>query len=392
MSKENKSLEMQPICNFLDENIVDELGRFVMENANYFIYDEKNRGYYNLLCVVVDRLKASVIYLNENSSVPQNEAQLITFMTYACMVHDAIGELKTQTLYRETHKRYKDGEKKYFKDVCVGQPWFLTEDECLTDEEFFAHFRSLVFAHPYKTDRRKIIEEKFGVQYSPWVIVNSHFHPNKIGVTIYSEKTSETQMLTFEFHILKEYIKYRYSKIIEIQEWFEQMIQEKKDEINRIKTVRTDDCIDTLHSVLEVLQKRCQSFYGRIETLIDFLTYEESVKENKEYIEKYQEAIRSIIPSLCDAIDNADYEKAHTIIDSVLNNYCNNSKVDYCISKVSDAYYGSENNLERFKPLIEDALKSLQLKLKIDDNPFEIVGIFMLLCAVCYFTNKEASK
>ncbi len=58
------------------------------------------------------------------------------------------------------------------------------------------------------------------------------------------------------------------------------------------------------------------------------------ITENKEIVAKYKKEIESIVPSLCDAIDDADYEKAHKIIDSVLNvtpidqpnlNYCKSS-------------------------------------------------------------------
>ena len=254
--------------NFLDESLITKLGVLVMDNAHLFIGVPEYKRYYNLLCVIVDRLKSAVEFLNKNSETPEGETQLIVFMTYACMVYDAIGELKTQILHYGTNKKYHNTEKTYFKNVCMGEPWNLSEDDCLTDEEFFEHFRSLTFAHPYNTARRPVLKIKYGIQYSPWVIVDRRF--NKVGVTIYSEKEASTQMLSFDFDILKDYIKYRYLKIVEIIEWFESLIESQKAEWKTIKIIRSADPIETLTDISRVLNLRCQNFYGTIETLIDF--------------------------------------------------------------------------------------------------------------------------
>lgn len=151
--------------NFLDESLITKLGVLVMDNAHLFIGVPEYKRYYNLLCVIVDRLKSAVEFLNKNSETPEGETQLIVFMTYACMVYDAIGELKTQILHYGTNKKYHNTEKTYFKNVCMGEPWNLSEDDCLTDEEFFEHFRSLTFAHPYNTARRPVLKIKYGIQY-----------------------------------------------------------------------------------------------------------------------------------------------------------------------------------------------------------------------------------
>ena len=143
----------------------------------------------------------------------------------------------------------------------MGEPWNLSEDDCLTDEEFFEHFRSLTFAHPYNTARRPVLKIKYGIQYSPWVIVDRRF--NKVGVTIYSEKEASTQMLSFDFDILKDYIKYRYLKIVEIIEWFESLIESQKAEWKTIKIIRSADPIETLTDISRVLNLRCQNFTER---------------------------------------------------------------------------------------------------------------------------------
>ena len=77
-------------------------------------------------------------------------------------------------------------------------------------------------------------------------------------------------MLSFDFDILKDYIKYRYLKIVEIIEWFESLIESQKAEWKTIKIIRSADPIETLTDISRVLNLRCQNFYGTIETLIDF--------------------------------------------------------------------------------------------------------------------------
>lgn len=374
---------------FLDESLTTKLGVLVMENANLFVGVPEYKRYYNLLCVIVDRLKSAVEYLNKNADALESETQLIVFMTYACMVYDAIGELKTQILYHGTNKKYHDEEKSYFKSVCMGNPWNLSEEDCLTDEEFFEHFRSLTFAHPYKTDRRKVLEEKYGIQYSPWVFVDSH--SKQVGVTIYSEKEATTQMLCFDFKILKDYLNYRYLKIIEITAWFTDLIEKKKEEFKAIKINRSDDCVETLMDASRVLNLRCQNFYGVIETLIVFLKYDNTIPENETIVNEYKKAIENIIPDLCNAIDNAEYENAFKIIDLVLNSITPDiPKLDYCRSKISDAYYDGKTVISHAQMnFIAEMMKSVSFNIKIDETLLGITGMFILINAICYFANKD---
>ena len=374
---------------FLDESLTTKLGVLVMENANLFIGVPEYKRYYNLLCVIVDRLKSAVKYLNKNAEIPESETQLIVFMTYACMVYDAIGELKTQTLHHGKRKKYHDDTKLYFKDVCSNEPWNLSEEECLTDDEFFEHFRSLTFAHPYKTDRREVLKEKFGTQYSPWVIVDNHL--KQVGVIIYSEKEALSQMLKFDFELLKSYIKYRYLKIVEITEWFEALIENKKSEWKAIKIKRSVDSIETLEDVSRVLSLRCQNFYGTIETLIDFLKYNNPIPENDKMINGYKKAIENIVPTICDAIDECNYEEAFEIIDSVLYVMTEaTSKLDYCRSKIADAYYDGTTNV--WNPTISyvaELMKAESMQVKVDGTLLGVLGLFMLISAICYFANKD---
>lgn len=58
-------------------------------------------------------------------------------------------------------------EKVYFKKCCQSAPFYFSEDECPTDDEFFEYFRAISFAHPYSTDRNKKIKDRMGKQVSP---------------------------------------------------------------------------------------------------------------------------------------------------------------------------------------------------------------------------------
>ena len=374
---------------FLDISKVIELGVFTNENANLFKLDEENKKYYNLLCVIVDRLKTAAEYLNKHCDVPENEEQFLLFLVYACMIHDAIKELN-RAIYGNDGS---GNEKIFFKDICMNYPWYLDEDECLTDDEFFEHFRSLAFAHPYKTNHRKSIREKFGIQYSPWIIASSEFHKGKVGLIIYSEKDSRTQNLMLDFSILKNYIRYRYEKISDIIKWFKNRINDRNQELLKKKIIRSDCPIETLANAIELANHRFYDFYGNLELLMEFLKYENKVPENEECIAEYKDAIKSIIPELCDMIDEGKVEEACKVLDKVLYTHVD-ERLAYCRTKISDAYFSDSimtwmNN----KVLINENLKMLRLQLRIDDSVLSnMLACFVLVSAICYAMRKEADN
>lgn len=373
---------------FLDEKIAIDIAKFVMEKSNIFILDENYNKYYNLLCVIADRLKSSVRYLNKNSDIPKSEEELVLFMVYACMVCDATRELIKEI---DGLKKYSDDTKIYFKDICMSEPWYLSEEECLTDDEFFEHIRSLMFAHPYETGRRKIIKEKFGTQYSPWVIAESEFHKDKVGLIIYSSKTTQIQNILFEFNVLKEYIKDRYMKLSETVSVLEDELKERERELLKVKIDRTDCTVETLKSAYDVSKLRNYPICD-IQTLIDFLEYELIYEENAPYITEFKSAIEKSVPRLCDAIDDGEYEETHRILNELLHSYSDNSKLDYCRSKISDAYhirsgYTRSINME----VVAETLKLLPLSLKID-NDLNVISLYILVCALIYVAKKEADN
>lgn len=364
----------------MDRSILNQLQTFVSDNYYLLSTSPEYKPLYNLLCAVTDRLTTAVDYINSNSNYPENEQQLILFIAYSCMVYDAVGILKQKTL----NIKYKDPTTHYFKKICMSAPLSLSENECLTDEEFFEHFRSLSFAHPYETSRRKSIKDKFGVQYSPIISVDHIGYPSHICVMIYSEKTPDTQLLHFDFDILKDYIKYRYSKLTEIIDWFNEKIEIMRSKVSTINV--SSNTIEMLNEALRVLGERYINFDGRIEMLIDFLKYENIFEENKRISDKYKGAIESMVPQICKYINEMDYESANKLIDDIT---CqNNNKLqeyDYCYSKISDSYNDDSGTIwELHKPFVDSWIMVSHIPIKVDVNTFDILDYYYLFNALRY--------
>ena len=85
----------------------------------------------------------------------------------------------------------------------MSKPLNIEKHKCPTDDKFFEYLRSIMFAHPFETNRPKFFM-KHEIQYSPWVIANNpatKFRGIKdgVGVRIYSNKFDEIKDLIFFF-------------------------------------------------------------------------------------------------------------------------------------------------------------------------------------------------
>lgn len=298
--------------NLLDVKLCTSL-RKVINEINIFAKDENESKKFNLICAVMDRFDSVVKYINENSNMPKTENDFIEFMMFSCTIKDGVNYI-LKVLNFPIKK-----DNGIFKRVYQRRPLNVPKDKVVTDDDFFDYFRSLVFAHPFFTDRAiPVPAEKGEIQYSPFVLVDVHGlekENNSIGVMVYSNKREDFS-IKFSFDILKEYIKWKYEMIGNITKGFKDIIQIKEEAWKKHKVNRTMEPIETLNNVKDILEERCLES-DIIKDLILDLNCISTKLENEESVSLYKKAIISIIPEICDAVDEYNHEKIYEIIRNV---------------------------------------------------------------------------
>lgn len=124
--------------------------------------------------------------LNGHAETPKTEEDFLSFVMFSCMVLDAVKHVLKQLDIEKIDKI------DYFQNICLSKPLNIEKHKCPTDDKFFEYLRSIMFAHPFETNRPKFFM-KHEIQYSPWVIANNpatKFRGIKdgVGVRIYSNK------------------------------------------------------------------------------------------------------------------------------------------------------------------------------------------------------------
>lgn len=290
----------------LNSKLVYDL-RNVINKTNIFVKDESEKEKYNLICVVMDRFDSSVNYINKHLSNPKNDDELILLMVHYCIIKDGINEvckcLKVNIPVTN-----------YFKEICITL-FNISSNDYESDDKFFEYFRSLIFAHPFKTDRPKFLDKK-EVNYSPYVIANFNLASknNCVGALVYSNNRN-TFHVVIKYDDLKNYIKDKFNVIKLIIASFDEIIKKKENEWGKHKVNRNLDCISILKDIIEILKERYIETYEIVE-LVEYLECKSTLKSNDTIIEKFKEEIKKLIPRLCDATDTMNYEEIDNIIHS----------------------------------------------------------------------------
>lgn len=328
---------------FLDSKLCEEFSEIL--NSRGFMYN--NSFPHNVLYAFGNRISTSVKYLNKNSNYPASEEDFICFIVFACMIVDGIQKI-TKLLninnVSETH---------ILSFHIYPEIEFSNQ---LTDKESFCYLRSMVFAHPYETNRTKIFKEYFGTQVSPWVIVIPDLYNNNIkepiGFRTYTEKKDNNNFdirdIIISFSDLKTYIKYQFNQITLIINGLKEKINKQQEEWKKIKINRNQSAIDILKEIKSILNDRHQEVYN-IKRFIDYLSIPLSCSENEQPVKEYREAIINIIPELCDAVDDIDNEKIGEIENNLLHVPILGmpENIGYHLQKIR--YLDEENDLSKIK-------------------------------------------
>lgn len=305
--------------NFLDENICKEL-RKVVNSSKIFYRDDKEKGYFYLICAVMDRVDDSVKFLNQYDTSSHNMNNIMLFMLHSCIIVDAVRETMKQLKIMEEQKDIK----KYFISVCEDKPLYLTRDDCPTDIKFFEYLRSLIFAHPLNTSRASFLG-KDEIHYSPFPLSDFNNLKNDcLGILVYSNKQPATKTLYIPYDALKSFIKNRYEQLILVKNELERRIENKKEEWKRKKINRNQSDIQILQEVYDTLNERFCDTY-EIECFIKFLKYESENSKNKNSVQRIRNIIISSISQICDSVDNLDYDKLANIVDEIIYAYPKNT-------------------------------------------------------------------
>lgn len=292
----------------LNQQLCDEL-REVINETDIFAEDEEESKKFHLICALMDRFDTAVQYINDHQKRPNSEAELIIFIVYLCIIKDGIDYIKNVL------KIEKSEDRKIFKNIYEKAQINITEDEEFNDDKFFSYVRSLLFAHPLYTNRSIPNSLKGEIQYSPYISIRPI--DDLIDITIYSNKREFIPSLSIPFKNFKKYIKGKYEELNQVIEGFRKIIREKETKWKEHKVNRNQDDIGILKDCINILEERYMDTY-EVEKLITYLTCENSLKENIENVNKYRNAIKRIIPSICDAIDLHNIEEFHSIISFIL--------------------------------------------------------------------------
>lgn len=280
-----------------------------------FMYNEEYKTCFNLFCAVTDRLESCIEYLNGHAETPKTEEDFLSFVMFSCMVLDAVKHVLKQLDIEKIDKI------DYFQNICLSKPLNIEKHKCPTDDKFFEYLRSIMFAHPFETNRPKFFM-KHEIQYSPWVIANNpatKFRGIKdgVGVRIYSNKFDEIKDLIFSFDVLKKYIKSQYLLLDLATEKVKEIVSLKEIEWKKHKINRSLDYLDILKEIKDILKLRHEEYYD-VETVIRYMGCKNTLKENLTSVERFKQGIIEIIPDLCDAIDSLNYEMATEKLDYIL--------------------------------------------------------------------------
>lgn len=299
---------------FLNPDVYREF-RNAFNETPLFMYNEEYKTCFNLFCAVTDRLESCIEYLNGHAETPKTEEDFLSFVMFSCMVLDAVKHVLKQLDIEKIDKI------DYFQNICLSKPLNIEKHKCPTDDKFFEYLRSIMFAHPFETNRPKFFM-KHEIQYSPWVIANNpatKFRGIKdgVGVRIYSNKFDEIKDLFFSFDVLKKYIKSQYLLLDLATEKVKEIVSLKEIEWKKHKINRSLDYLDILKEIKDILKLRHEEYYD-VETVIRYMGCKNTLKENLTSVERFKQGIIEIIPDLCDAIDSLNYEMATEKLDYIL--------------------------------------------------------------------------
>ena len=304
----------------------------VIDESNVHRYDKRIGAQFNLICAMIDRLHDAIRYLNDFDEAPRTDNELFLCLVYSCVIHDAVKEIhKALGLKYRYDESGGEDKYKYFRPVVSDEMLMLAPDKSFpTDDKFFEYFRSLAFAHPLETSRADFLVKggEKEIRYSPFMInaagaVVEDKKEKMIGVRVYSNKSNDIKDLYFPFRTWMEFIRDRYELLKGVKEYIEQIVERNESEWRFQKLDRHLGTEELLVKIVEQLKLRyVQETVSEIaeEALLYYTMSIDSLSDRtKESVVRYRKEIELVLPQLCDAVDDLDYEGFVDVLYPIVN-------------------------------------------------------------------------
>ena len=368
-----------------------------------FIGSEKYAHRFNLICAVMDRIDSAIKVINSFGALPDSEESFIQFLVFTSILKDGIYKLYENIFHKKPPCIY---EKKFFINVTHYYDKIFNETTYPTDDEFFEYFRSIAFAHPFETSKRnRIFLQNGETQCSPWVITNRYAGflldgKNLVGIRIYSNINEKSlKDIFFSFDDLKGYVKKRYDYLPELTKWAKSEVDFQANEWKKVKVEISEDPIKTLNNIVEILESRFEDSQS-IKLLITQLEGKNTIEENFVNVEIFKTAIKNMIPTLCECVDNLDYERLEETIGNLYEappktygecGYHLEKIFSYLSEKSEVIKIGSD---EEWGLIQADNFAKRFAKKWVVIKPYEMsyTEIKLLVCVACYLERQKQIK
>lgn len=432
---------------FLNKSVINRF-HSAFEAASFLRKETEYERIPPLCYAFLGRMDSCMKYLNEHSRRLLDEEEIVLFFVYSCWILDGV---KLISLLLHSSSAERSDYKKKYNDIISKYPKFRIKVDCrrfpsdsaassftvkiqclrpdickcesldkcpclpkpdISDDKFFEYLRSLIFAHPFETDRSSIFQIDDEVQESPFVIPEMSYHsvfPDRRGIVMYiysGSGRSFDRRIAFSFSALKKYIRLRYSLINVATERIRQIHDEKISQWKQRHVKRDLPPIDILKDIKLILDERSNEASWSIDTAIEYLSCEITVEKNKKIIQDYRSEIISIIPKLCDAVEEMNYEKMEKQLDEVLDAYLvldmypHYRMVLYRHEKIFDYLRGTKSSPELDSDRIACGLEDAEAFAKgfakewVIIKPYEMdfCEIRMLFSIACYYERMKIEE
>lgn len=377
---------------FFDVTYVDDF-REIM-NTPYFQKSKEFSLKFNLCCAVADRLNTCVTYLNKHLKHPKTEEDFLSFLMFASMMRDAVDAILEEF---DVQYNYQNEEQfQFFKDVYIKSKVYNPEKDIPTDDKFFEYFRSLTFAHPVETNRAKFLHKELKEKhYCPFVLINRFWgDPKCVGARIYTNVSKDILDVYVPFERIKGYLKFKYEQLSFATNYLKQKYLDLETSWKRDKINWNHAPLEMLQEIKEKLEQRCEET-GDISECILFLKYRPSLKQNEDSALKYQKAIIRCLPSLCDAIEQLDYNKLNSVFETVLYVRPKSAEeVDYQLGCIY-ADLNSDIDFYRYSytmGCVRCVMDAFAHKWVSVDDEMSVDEIRFLISAACYLEEKACKR
>lgn len=222
---------------------------------------------------------------------------------------------------------------------------------------------------------------------------------NAVGIRIYSSLSEDIFSVMMPFSVIKGYIKSKHEKIGLVTDRVKQEIKNIHEEWQRTKINRQQDTVAILNEIKSVLERRYESTYP-IDDALSYLTCQLSIQSNIENVEKFRKAIESKIPSLCDSVDELDYEKMEDALSIIYARPKNmHQMAHYQLEKIysylderSDYIDPASNEYWGLQQAYEFSQEFAKNWVTIDVRTMQYDEIKLLVAVACYLEKEKQDK